>query len=147
MNLPHNQMDVSGYNVFVFEHINTREYILFTCIYDKNLLEVGSDGSDYYPIDFSNQYILSVMEQKLSSSNSLIINESSAIYAREIKVGNRSLGEIHWSKSYLKSDNSIKIQSYMVSKATGMFTGISKVVVDSTLPIVRIYFVKAMDYF
>ena len=37
MNLPYNQMDISTYNVFVYEYINTSEYVLFTCTYDKDI--------------------------------------------------------------------------------------------------------------
>ncbi len=145
MNLPYNQMDLSGYNVFVFEHINTPEYILFTCTYNKNLERTDTNGTKYFPINFSNQYIKSVLVKHNISDN--IINEAYSIFNKEIGVGDKYLGEIHFEGLINQSDIPIKISSYKVTKSSGMFEGISKIVIDSTLPEVKIYFVKALDYF
>ncbi len=147
MNLPYNQMDISGYNVFVFEHINTREYILFTCQYNKNFEQTDTNGTKYFPINFSNQYIKSVLVKHNITGN--IINEKYSIYNQEIGVGDRDLGQIHFEGLGLASQSNIpiKISSYVVTKSTGMFDGITKIVIDSTLPEVKIYFVKALDYF
>jgi len=144
MNLPYNQMDISGYNVFVFEHINTREYILFTCTYNKNLEQITQDKIKYYPINFSNQYIKSILVNNITT-NTLI--ESYSIYGQEIGIGDRHLGQIDFEGEVNQSDIPIKISSYIVTNSTGMFEGISKIIIDSTLPEVKIYFVKALDYF
>ena len=147
MNLPYNQMDISGYNVFVFEHINTREYILFTCQYNKNYEQTDTNGTKYYPINFSNQYIKSVLVEHNTIRN--ITNKVYSIYNKEIGIGDRDLGQIHFEgqENQLLTDMSIKIESYVVTKSSGMFSGITKIVIDSTLPEVKIYFVKALDYF
>jgi hypothetical protein len=145
MNLPYNQMDISGYNVFVFEHINTREYILFTCQYNKNYEQTDTNGTKYFPINFSNQYIKSVLVKHNITGN--IINEEYSIYNQEIGVGDRDLGQIHFEGQVNQSSMPIKISSYVVTKSTGMFDGITKIIIDSTLPEVKIYFVKALDYF
>ena len=147
MNLPYNQMDISGYNVFVFEHINTPEYILFTCQYDKNFEQTDTNGTKYYPINFSNQYIKSVLVEHNTTGN--IINKVYSIYNQEIGIGDRDLGQIHFEGQVNQSGTGmpIKIESYVVTKSTGMFSGITKIVIDSTLPEVKIYFVKALDYF
>ncbi len=144
MNLPYNQMDLSGYNVFVFEHINTPEYILFTCTYDKTLEQKSPNGTKYYPINFSNQYIQSILVKNTIRNDN---NESYSIYNQEIGVGNNYLGQIHFEGLVDSSDIPIKISSYTVTKSTGMFDGIKKIIIDSTLPEVKIYFVKTLDYF
>lgn len=147
MNLPYNQMDLSGYNVFVFEHINTREYILFTCQYNKNFEQTDTNGTKYYPINFSNQYIKSIFVENNITGN--IINKVYSIYNKETGVGDRDLGQIHFEGqvNQLLTDMEIKIESYVVTKSTGMFSGITKIIIDSTIPEVKIYFVKELDYF
>ena len=70
MNLSYNQMDLTTYNVFVFEYINTSEYVLFTCTYNKNINKIGQDGSIYTGINFSNKYIKSLLEQKITFTQS-----------------------------------------------------------------------------
>jgi hypothetical protein len=145
MNLPYNQMDISGYNVFVFEHINTREYILFTCQYNKNFEQTDTNGTKYFPINFSNQYIKSVLVEHNTTGS--ITNKVYSIYNKEIGVGDRDLGQIHFEGQVNQSNIPIKISSYVVTKSSGMFSGITKIVIDSTLPEVKIYFVKALDYF
>ncbi len=144
MNLPYNQMDLSGYNVFVFEHINTPEYILFTCTYDKTLEQISPSGTKYYPINFSNQYIQSILVKNSIGNDN---NESYSIYNQEIGVGNKYLGQIDFEGLLDSSDIPIKISSYIVTKSTGMFDGIKKIIIDSTLPQAKIYFIKALDYF
>jgi hypothetical protein len=148
-------MDLSGYNVFVFEHINTREYILFTCQYNKNFEQTDTNGTKYYPINFLNQYIKSVLVENNTTGN--IINKVYSIYNKETGVGDRDLGQIHFEGQVNQSGSGsgsgtgtgmeIKIESYVVTKSTGMFSGITKIVIDSTLPDVKIYFVKELDYF
>jgi hypothetical protein len=149
MNLPYNQMDLTTYNVFVFEHINTTEYVLFTCSYDKDIKKIGQDGSIYTPINFSNKYIKSLLEQKItfSQSNPDQIYESNIIYNQEMDIGTRPLGQIEFKTNYTKSTIPIQITPYTVTNSTGMFAGISKIIIDSTLPTCKIYFVKGLDYF
>ena len=149
MNLPYNQMDISTYNVFVYEYINTSEYVLFTCTYDKDIKKIGSDGSIYTPINFSNKYIKSLLEQKItfSQSNPQQIYESCIIYNQEMNIGTRPLGLIQFESDYTKTSIPIQITSYIVTNSTGMFAGISKIIIDSTLPTCKIYFIKGLDYF
>ena len=147
MNLPYIQMDLEPYNVFVFEHINTPEYILFTCEYNKTVYNTDNTNNIlYFPVSFSNRYIESVLEQK-KSSNSKMINEKNIIYCREINIGTNALGEIHFESVYMNNDNPIKIDPYKVTKATGMFAGVTKIIIDATLPSCKVYFIKGLDYF
>ena len=146
MNLPYNQMDLTTYNVFVFEYINTSEFVLFTCEYDKNINSKDLDNKIYFPVSFSNRYIESVLENKtLSISNK--VYEKNIIYCREINVGSNALGEIYFESDNLSNVCPIKIDVYKVTTATGMFAGVSKIIIDATLPICKIYFVKKLDYF
>jgi len=149
MNLPYNQMDLTTYNVFVFEYINTTEYVLFTCTYNKDINEIVPDGTIYTPINFSNKYIKSLLEQKIifSQSNPQQIHESCIIYNQEMDIGTQPLGLIQFETNYTKSSIPIRITPYIVTNSSGMFAGISKIIIDSTLPTCKIYFVKGLDYF
>ena len=62
-------------------------------------------------------------------------------------IGTRPLGLIEFETNYTKSTIPIQITQYNVTNSTGMFAGISKIIIDSTLPTCKIYFVKGLDYF
>lgn len=142
-------MDLSTYNVFVYEYINTTEYVLFTSTFDKDIKKIEPDGSIFTPINFSNKYIKSLLEQKIifSQSNPHQIHESCIIYNQLMDISNRPLGLIQFKSDYTKNSIPIQIIPYTVTNSTGMFEGISKIIIDSTLPTCKIYFIKGLDYF
>ena len=64
-----------------------------------------------------------------------------------MNIGTRPLGLIQFESDYTKTSIPIQITSYIVTNSTGMFAGISKIIIDSTLPTCKIYFIKGLDYF
>lgn len=138
--------DISDYNPFVFEYISTPEYVLFTCSFDRTIEKKTPDSNILIPLDFSNIYIRSLMEVKIvKSDRSKEIYESDVIYNQ--LVNSQALGEIHFDGSYTDPGSCGSVECFKVTKATGMFAGISKVIKDFTQPTRTLYFVKAMDYF
>jgi hypothetical protein len=100
-------------------------------------------------VQYIHKYIKSLLEQKItfSQSNPQQIHESCTIYNQLMDIGTRPLGLIQFESDYTKTSIPIQITSYIVTNSTGMFAGISKIIIDSTLPTCKIYFVKGLDYF
>lgn len=142
-------MYISDYNPFVFEFISTPEYVLFTCTFDRKIEKRTPNGKYLNALDFSDINIKSLMEvevvKSVKSDKSTEIYESYSIFNRS--VNSQALGEIHFDGSYLDPGPCGSVIPFKVSKATGMFTGVSKVIKDFTQPIRTLYFVKALDYF
>ncbi len=142
-----NQMDISDYNPFVFEFVNTTEYILFTCTYDKSTMQIISPGKILIPCDFSNVYIKSLLEIDMKKS----IRDGNKYLYEKYTLSNQllnsqALGFIEFEGGYYDPGSCGSVEEFTVTKATGMFEGIHRVIKDFTQPTRTLYFVKKLDY-
>ena len=142
-----NQMDISEYNPFVFEFINTSEYVLFTCTFDKSTIQIIKPGNILIPCDFFNVYIKSLLEVDMKKTT---IQGYKYIYEKYILMNNlvnsQGLGLIEFEGGYYDPGSSGSIEPFTVTKATGMFAGVCRVIKDFTQPTRTLYFVKKLDY-
>ncbi len=142
-----NQMDISDYNPFVFEFVNTSEYVLFTCSYDKSTMQILGPGKIIIPCDFSNVYIKSLLEidMKKTTKNGYKYLYEKYILTNQL-VNSQELGFIEFEGGYYDPGSCGSVEAFSVTNATGMFSGVCRVVKDFTQPTRTLYFVKKLDY-
>ena len=122
-------MYIFDYDPFVYEYINTREYIMFTGAFEQSELQSGK--AHFY---LFNKMLDSFIELKSGSK----YNYSIETFCFEYK---QYFGKIEFSGVYQNFNPCVNIQEFYVDSSTGMFLNLEKVIIDYREPIAKIYFI------
>ncbi len=124
-------MYIFDYDPFVYEFINTREYIMFEGAYEKSLLDSQSKAQFY------------LFNKMLD--NFIYLKKESGKYYYSIEVFcfeyKQYFGKIEFSGVYQNINPCVNVQEFLVENGTGMFTGIEKVIIDFRNPYAKLYFI------
>jgi hypothetical protein len=123
-------MYIFDYDTFVYEFINTREYIMFSGAFDNKEIESGK--ANFYLFNkMLNSYI-----KLIKDSNKF--NYSIEVFCFQYK---QYFGEIKFSCIYQNYNPCVNVQEFYVDASTGMFENLEKVIIDYRGPNAKVYFI------
>ncbi len=126
-------MYIFDYDPFVYEYINTREYIMFEGAFEKSDLESGDKTRS--PCYLFNKMLDCFIDLKKDSNK---YNYSIEVFCFEYK---QYFGKIEFSGIYQDFNPCVNIQEFYVDSSTGMFLNLEKVIIDYRNPIAKLYFI------
>ncbi len=127
------------YDPFIYKFINTREYIIFEAFLDSNNF-VDSKVNIY----FSNKYFKSTLTLVKDQSDKNKYTYTIESYAPVLK---QYLGMIEFSGEYKDINPCVNVQEFTVTKSSGMFDKLDKVIIDYRDNVNKLYFVGSRNLF
>jgi hypothetical protein len=124
-------MYIFDYDPFVYEYINTREYIMFSGAFDQSELNSNGKTSCYF---FNKMLDGFITLNKINSEYNYSIENFCFQYKQYF-------GKVDFSGQYKNYNPCVNIQEFIIDSANGMFEGLEKVIIDYREPYAKLYFI------